>query len=203
MSFANILSLTSYTLLKGRLGFLSVLFIKNWCSDSSTSHVGINEISAVLSTFFVWHEYNLVHEIMKRNLFIASFVKAILYLGAWITLYPYFPHLLSDLGENWCKEGCIFLMAIETEWQILVLLKEAIWHFKSEECLGKVCYITQDMIGSLIDCGTRWWYGQLHASATLLQEISPSISQTGGWMDPYASLDAVWDWFLFSWPSSF
>ena len=32
-------------------------------------------------------------------------VKVILYLGAWINFYPYFPHLLSHLGKIWYKRS--------------------------------------------------------------------------------------------------
>jgi hypothetical protein len=32
-------------------------------------------------------------------------LKAILYLGVYLSLCQYFPHLLSDVDENQCREG--------------------------------------------------------------------------------------------------
>jgi len=34
-----------------------------------------------------------------------SAVKTTLYLGAYTKFYPYFPHLLSNSGEIWCKRS--------------------------------------------------------------------------------------------------
>jgi hypothetical protein len=42
---------------------------------------------------------------VKTILYLGAQIKTTLYLGAQIKFYPHFPHLLSNLGEIFCKRS--------------------------------------------------------------------------------------------------
>jgi hypothetical protein len=137
---------------------------------------------------------------------------------------------VCELCENWCKEGCTFLIAIKKLNDVYLnhknhmtlhgkeclvkvcVLHRAVHHLCVTSCCTlSVCYIVLYTIFSLVEWDSWWQFCQLHAPATLLQGNSPHWPWTGGWR--YGPLRqsgccgsrdiiaAKWKWVLISWAS--
>ena len=80
-------------------------FHKNLYSKRHTFLISINEILLIFYIFTKFGLKKMYRQNSLKNFINVSFVKisamkATLYLRAYISTYPYFPHILSNLGLN-------------------------------------------------------------------------------------------------------
>lgn len=104
------------------------LFHGSQCTESHTSLlICVNEIFHKFSGFFFWYGWHSVREVSTKILSLVSLVKmctmrSIFTLGHNLIL-PYFPYLLSNLGEIRLKTSALF--AVDHSWFLRKLAQQS------------------------------------------------------------------------------